>query len=187
LIFFALSNSACIVESCAYSDINNSRLKGNRMDKKLALLKKVFFAGMLEGFAGEAKRPSTIRQLPGSQLITLKVKDVIFTDCWHTSPLSNMSFGTIILGRPDPVWMMQYWGMYPDRVIPLLKDALQRAHLDQRFVGGRGPLTYQNGDYIYVNTPTTNDFESFAGKEVIVHVDSGSLVGWHEYRGMMLR
>lgn len=155
---------------------------------------------MQDGYAGNAKK-STITELPNSKVITFKKGKWTVVDCYFVTLLSNSSFGTTIIYYDDvPVWMMQYHGEYPKEAIPFLKRALRSCYDHGKFVGGRGPTTYEERDgqgYTYHNSLPMSDFHSnephnFAGREDIVkyyryrYGVRSRVVGWHEYSGQLL-
>ncbi len=141
-----------------------------------------FFTGMLNGYAGNSKT-SLIPEL-AAKIMTWKEGHYALVDHWQTTKLSRKSFGTTMISFDDDiVWEMQYWGEYKDEVIPFLKEALAAAYGDRLFCGGRGAYRFEKSGLLYVNVPSSNDFEDFSGKEMVIN-GAGHVQGWHKYRGM---
>jgi hypothetical protein len=147
-----------------------------------------FFIGMLNGYTQTSIKFETVTKLPKSKLISGEVTGtgITITDCWQTTPLTRKSFGTTTLSCPEGIiWMMQYWGEYPDKVIPFLRKALYKSYSEHKFIGGRGPHYFTDGKYIYINIPSSNDFDNFEGGEHILD-EEGNVLGWHKYHGMKM-
>ena len=141
---------------------------------------------MLNGYAETKVKPGKIEQLNGSKITSHTIDElgITLTDCWQTTPLTRKSFGTTTLSCPEGiVWMMQYWGEYPDEVIPFLRQALHSAYVARKFNGGRGPHQYCGDKYTYLNIPDLNDFDNFSGTEYILNKQE-EIIGWHKYHGM---
>jgi len=146
----------------------------------------VFFIGMLHGYTQTNIKPLRIECLNGSKFNSYVVEElgIAFTDLWQTTPLTRKSFGTTTLTCPEGiVWMMQYWGEYPDEVIPFLRKALLATYSNRQFIGGRGPRYYTDDQYVYLNVVESNDFDKFNGTEYILD-KQGNILGWHKYHGM---
>src|SRR3989344_4828798 len=79
--------------------------------------------------AGYAKSPpkTTVKELPGSKLITFEQGDFLATDLYFTNPDSIFSNGTtMIYCERKPAWFMSYWGWYDKHDISFLKEALRK-------------------------------------------------------------
>ncbi len=146
-----------------------------------------FFEAMVEGWAGGGKK-TEIADMPGYKAISYRDRDFFLLDCYCVNPGSRKSAGTTTIWLGDePVWFMSYNGFYAVNAIPFLKRALWRTYEAQKFFGGRGPIAFQEGPYVYLNRPRPNDFEEFAGREEIIHTGiPGPLLGFHEYRGSIM-
>ena len=156
------------------------------------ILEDYYFRGSAEGWASGATK-TTIPGFPGSKVITVKMGLVLYTDVYWTCPGSEQSFGVTVMSAHDlehavwiPVWRMQYGGEYPERVIAFLKAALRQTYETRRFVGGRGPTEFREGNLQYINQPDArkNEFRDFRGEERIL--EGGVQVGSHWYRGGLL-
>lgn len=169
---------------------------------------KVFFAAMLAGYANsESSDVVTTKRQDGCSVIEFAQSDMTkikspdhyttieFTqgnyrvvDRYCTTPNTDHSAGTTtIFYADDPIWWMSYAGFYAERVIPFLKEALQRAYEESSFRGGRGPRIVRKDDplWIYQNRATGN-FCHFKGREEIRYRTTLELLGFHEYLGMSL-
>lgn len=121
---------------------------------------------------------------------------VLMIDCYWLNETTRYSAGqTVILNSLtsntfEPLWVMNYGGYYPKNITPFLKKALGAAYEANRFVGGRGPETFQHPNYpglIYTNTVEgENRFALFRGREWIAKDGEDAPLGWHEYSGMLL-
>lgn len=156
-------------------------------------IKKVFFSGMLKGYAGTCQK-TEIPGLPGSRFITSTYEIgghvFVFTDMYYVTKLSDFSYGiTAISYDGDPVWCMTYGGMYPKEVIPFLKDVLKDNYERGNFNGGRGHYYCSNPEK-YPNLVYQNErshyFDKFSGHEEIRNVRGGYLVGYHDYHGSLM-
>ena len=146
-----------------------------------------FFDALLQGYAGQNPPTRIGNDLPSSKFTTFKKDNLIVVDCWQVTPLSDKSFGTTTISGPNGLlWMMQYWGRYPEFVIPFLQNALASAYEVGMFMGGRGPHWYSDEGLVYINTPSLEStFEEFSGMEYVFD-KGGFLKGWHKYHGMKL-
>jgi len=163
--------------------------------KEVDMVKRVFFMAMNAGYAVEGVEKTRIPELPGSRLITSKhrINGYIFVvnDLYFVRKDSPSSFGsTIISCDGEPVWSMSYSGKYPKSVVPFLKEALKYNYERAVFEGGRGPriypLTNRVGDFEYLNSTLSDSFTSFSGREEIIELCSGKLLGYHEYSGKLM-
>ena len=160
--------------------------------QNIDLIKKVFFLAMMDGYVNEDTKKHKIIKLPGSRLITFEHyednQQFVVNDLYFVTNLSNYSHGvTSISCDGQPVWMMSYEGIYRKCDIPLLRKALHHAYSKKLFFGGRGAGTHPLGNHhVYYNDVTKGNFESFSGGERIVNELTGTRVGWHEYRGLLM-
>lgn len=86
--------------------------------------------------------------------------------------------------------MMQYFGEYHAEAIPCLKAALREAYSRREFIGGRGPKTFQQGEYTYWNHCERDGFGSFYGREGVNKGYCGKrgsgTIGSHSYQGGLM-
>ncbi|HEV2601899.1 MAG TPA: hypothetical protein VGT41_06435 [Candidatus Babeliales bacterium] len=170
-----------------------------------AEIEPVFYKAMVAGYASDVK-PTTIAELPNSNVIVFEEGFWKVVDIWFTPPGTPNSFGnTIIYGKDVAVWTMHYWGEYPKNdVLCVLKDvllneyklrALEIKKSNQVFNGCRGPRVHNLDGafkpYCYINMLCPNSsFANFSGREEIYSdkytVINPRLLGWHEYHGFML-
>lgn len=174
-------------------------------DKILEGAKEVFFAAMLDGYAGGENRKSVKTLFHNGYTKKVAFCDpenhngYVVIDEWHTNPDSDRSAGTtLITFLGDPVWWMSYDGEYLEGAIEFLKRALKKAYERKLFLGGRGlasvlserfslnGLTFKLG---YKNV-WDGDFQSFSGTEKIFqHPLAGydpEPIGYHRYCGQAL-
>jgi len=163
-----------------------------RKPEFMAEMKEVFFEAMMAGYAAEEKpKKSEIPGLPRSKMPKPFVKGPwTVIDFWFTTLLSDSSGGTtIILYEGQPVWMMQYFGLYCEAAIPCLKGALRAAYQEGKFFGGRGPeyWRYKPSWPVYRNKPYdfSSTFDVFHGVET-VETSSGTPIGVHRYQGGLM-
>ncbi|MCK5021786.1 MAG: hypothetical protein KAR54_00875 [Candidatus Pacebacteria bacterium] len=151
-------------------------------------IKKVFWESAKSGYGSNKVEKIRIDELPGYKCILFKSGKFSVLDAYCVTPLSNKSLGTITIWLDNvPVWVMQYGGFYPKKVVPFLKLALQSTILNEKFIGGRGPSLFKHKDYpnlSYVNNPEVNDFTIFWGKEWIT--EDAQPLGYHYYNGIIL-
>lgn len=150
---------------------------------------RMFFDAMRMGYVNDdAKAKATIACLPGSHRIVHVDGPWMVIDVYHTTSLSDRSYGTTHLSyEGTPVWMMHYEGEYPKGAIPTLKRALAKNYLDGVWHGGRGPAVFDDGDLSYENN--VKDGSIFAGKssgEEFIVRRKGGLVGFHSYSSLYL-
>lgn len=149
-----------------------------------------FFKAMLEGWSAGGPRIQ-IPDMPGYKAIPFHDGDFYLLDCYCVIPNSPKSVGaTTIWFQDAPVWVMNYGGLYEEKVIPFLKTALLVAYKADQFFGGRGlhyfSMKFSAGSFTYVNNPRHNFFSKFEGREEIFNSETGASLGWHEYWGMSL-
>ena len=154
------------------------------------LLKAFFLLASAKGWAGEGTKTTSV-EFPGAKIVTVEEEGFLrYIDCYYTYPGSDRSFGQTVIWANDrgekwiPVWGMQFGGYYPESVIAFLKEALQHTYETKQFIGGRGPLEFQQGDLCYVNEPKKNECSDFEGEEKVFV--NGVQVGFHWYRGLLL-
>ena len=159
-------------------------------------IEQVFFEAMVDGWARGAKK-TTISEFPGSKAIVWKKGLWRVVDCYVVGPLvegtiaplatpGNKSAGSTMIWHSNiPVWMMSYGGYYAEAVIALLKRVLLAAYEERKFFGCRGGPPYISGPLTYTNE-FQGDFSRFSGREKISDHWSATLMGWHEYWGMVL-
>ena len=149
-------------------------------------VKEVFFMAMLAGWAKQSIQKRSIADLSGSKVIPFTHGDFLVKDCYFVTPHSTMSTGFTMIWHLDHlIWAMYYGGTYAKPAVPFLKQCLRETYERRCFIGGRGPLFRRGPDYNYVNTPSPNDFENFAGTEHIFD-NNDQMFGSHWYRGMTM-
>ena len=149
-------------------------------------LQAFFFRAMSDGWIGSGKA-FDCPDAPGYKAYSYRDGDFLLVDRYCSDAESPKSAGTTTIWHKDiPVWFMSYGGWYDKSTIACLKNALTEAYVSNQFVGGRGPLSLAVGPIVYANAPRVNDFEKFEGREEIHESETGTLLGFHEYRGMSL-
>lgn len=144
-----------------------------------------FFKAMVEGWAIGSKKIK-IADMPGYKAIPFRNGDFYLLDCYCVTNNSPKSAGTTTIWFQDvPVWLMNYRGFYEESVIAFLKRALHKTYEAHQFIGGRGPILYEEDDLVYMNHPDHNDFADFDGDEEVFDAD-GTSFGYHKYWGMSL-
>jgi len=149
-------------------------------------IRQFFFKAMIEGWAAGSEKVA-IPQLPCYKAIEHKEGYFHLIDCWCKNPGTNGSSGfTTIYWKDNPVWTMQYGGLYlpGENVMDFLKNTILQAYKEKRFYGGRGPQSRCNAGLIYINTISRNNFDQFSGREAIYNTRTGQCYGHHEYSGM---
>jgi len=156
---------------------------------------KVFFSGMINGWANPEAKKSLVSSIPGAKMISFKYgRSFKFVDVYITNPESRVSTGFTFIYRFSakklvPVWTMSYWGTYPKEIAQFVKKALMSAYQDKVFCGGRGPGTFidnQKG-LIYINDTSPGcTFENFSGMEKVISMVTGKILGFHRFRGQIL-
>lgn len=154
----------------------------------LQLIEDIFWKAMQNGWGNKNAKKQTNPLLPGYKCIAYESDKFYVLDTYCVNPFNDKSAGTMTIFFDNvPVWVMQYGGAYPKRVIPFLKLALLTSTEMRDFVGGRGPRSFVHKDYpqlSYANVVPRemNKFENFQGTECIC--ENGYNVGQHYYRGM---
>ncbi|MFI5260644.1 MAG: hypothetical protein ACHQU0_02525 [Candidatus Paceibacteria bacterium] len=145
----------------------------------------VFFAAMKEGYATDRQK-GTIVELPGSKTLTYVQGPWKVVDVYFVTPLSARSGGMTIISYGDiPVWIGQYNGWYKESAIPCLKAALAANYRRHRLLGCRGPRQFEHKGIRYLNSPDRSSGFNSSGSEEIQD-PKGTVLGWHNYRNMML-
>lgn len=151
-----------------------------------------FFLEAAEHTWAAGMEKSTIPELPGSKVLRYARGGLLYVDTYWGS--GERSFGqTLIYESENPLWMMQYYGEYPKRITPFLKQALLAQYRTRHFNGGRGPTTYCHPDdktnpLEYRNVVEDESrFFAFRGKEQVCLRLTGEMLGWHRYAGLILR
>lgn len=151
----------------------------------------VFWKAMAHGWSSKRKiETKTLPLLPGYKCIPFASGDFSVLDAYCT-PISGKSSGfTTIWFKGVPVWTMNYSGEYPKKVIPFLKLALRDAIEKRVFLGGRGLCSFAHEsfpDLLYRNNTKGRGYliSKFSGTEEIL-LNDGQLIGYHDYRGMIL-
>lgn len=163
----------------------------------LAEAQAFFFEAMRNGYAANVEKiglphMDSYKGIPyGSRDGSMYLIDAYCVNAEHKrAPYSAGT--TTIVWRGRPIWWMSYAGWYYKEVIPFLRKALLQAYADDAFVGGRGPNKYvfesRNGRWEYLNTPASNDFGNFEGKETITQffTENPFKAGEHRYWGVAL-
>lgn len=152
----------------------------------IAQIQSFFFKAMVEGWAIGGQKIK-IADMPGYKAIPFRDGDFYLLDCYCVTPNSPKSAGTTTIWFKDvPVWFMNYGGFYEESAISFLKRALHNTYEVHQFVGGRGPILYEEGNLVYMNHPDPNDFAEFEGCEEVFEAESGTSLGYHKYWGMSL-
>lgn len=145
-------------------------------------IKRFFFEAMLAGYASGVD-PSSSADLPNGKIIRFEDGEWLLVDLWTESPNSYQTVGTTtIFFKQIPVWDMQYDGQYNPDAIETLKLALNEAHRNSLFVGGRGVMKFTHNGLTYTNSPGDNRFILFNGTEQIKS-QNGDFLGGHRYSG----
>ncbi len=167
-----------------------------KIEKEAALLgaQVVFFEANLDGYVGggEGRRSVKTKVAVCDTVVTT----ITFTDGnyqvvdqYKTTKDSDRSDGwTVVSFKGEDIWCMSYGGQYTKELIPFLKEALCVTFQAFTFVGGRGPVLYQRGNFVYRNV-SKGVFQSFQGREHIAEILSAGReiqLGYHEYIGTSL-
>ena len=155
-------------------------------------IEKVFFDSMLNGYVSKRPLKTTDKGIPGSKLIKYRDGHWRVLDTYSTTKESGYSGGTTyIFYFATLVWMMQYWGMYPEHLTPLLKEALRTTYEKRVFYGGRGPKEYdfpKAQGLRYKNHVVDSRFTHFHGEETIApRLEEDDInFGFHRYHGGLI-
>lgn len=153
----------------------------------IAQIELFFFKAMVEGYATQSSRKTKVVDMPGYKEIRFQDGDYLLVDRWCVNPHSPKSAGaTTIWFQNFPVWLMNYGGFYEESAVATLKRALSKTYEAHQFIGGRGPILYEEGELVYMNHPDHNDFTEFDGCEEVFDAESGTSFGYHKYWGMSL-
>lgn len=150
-------------------------------------IRQVFFNAMLAGYAAKIPKIVSSADSPHCKVFEYtEGANWLVTDTYHVTPNSDFSGGTtVIYYAYVPVWMMQYFGHYPEATIPFLKEALALEYGRRRFTGGRGQMSLVKEDRNYIND-VAGDFSRFNGIEQIRRGDKPEVIGWHRYHGGLM-
>ncbi len=160
------------------------------MDRQdfLTEMEKAFSDGMSRGWSA-GREGMEDPSFPGRKHILMVSGIFRIKDFFHYGKGGcGGGFTTIRLILPDrltgPVlWAMNYSGVYPEEVIPFLKEVLLYAYLHKIFCGGRGAEGHEKGDLLYENhLEEGSSFRNFSGMEAISR--NGKKLGWHQFDGM---
>lgn len=157
-----------------------------------SIIQDFYFSAMTAGYASERSKPKAVPNQPGSKQNVFERDAWLLSDTWHITPVSTFSGGaTHIYFDGTLVWMMHYFGQYPDCLIPFLKRALAEEYRKRTFNAGRGPrqVIFKNEGLIYRNQPEASRFDYFCGLETLGPAlgaldDKNS--GWHRYHGGLM-
>jgi hypothetical protein len=147
-----------------------------------------FFDAMVKGYARFGVHALEIAEMPEYKAVPFRIGDFSILDLWSVNPSSQKSAGTTTIWFQDlPVWVMSYGGLYTKNwMIVFLKRALLHAYEARQFIGGRGPLVYNENPLVYVNHPRLSYFARFEGHEEIFDTNGENSLGFHDYWGMSL-
>jgi len=169
--------------------MNKATVSGVLVDGLFAYYDQImsfFFEAMTKGWAAGGKKIK-IPQLPGYKAIEYGKGECYLLDCYCVTPYSSKSAGfTTIYLRNIPIWVMHYGGAYDKTVMPFLKSLLLETYQKKEFRGGRGPGAFLKGSFYYRNEMNRDDFTIFSGREEIHNKDTGKLLGYHNFSGMIL-
>jgi hypothetical protein len=162
------------------------KITGKEKVKVLIGAKKVFYAALLDGYLGECKNSTKVKDNDGFTTITYISGDYKVVDRYITSPYSGLSWGTTtIFYKGGIIWCMTYSGRYPKEAIPFLKEALRRTYNSKIFRGGRGPKRIYSDKLEYSNG-YRGEFRNFSSYEYIEKRSSFRRLGFHNCQGMAL-
>ena len=157
-----------------------------------SVIETFYLNAMTEGFVSTTSKPRKVPNLPDSKQVIFQRDGWKLTDTWHVTPASDYSGGaTHIYFEDTLVWMMHYFGRYPQSLIPFLKEALAEEFKNKRFTGGRGPkqLIFKNKGLIYRNQAEDPRFIHFHGEETLgpaLELENDQNFGWHRYHGGLM-
>jgi hypothetical protein len=161
-----------------------------KAQKKLILLraKKVFFAAMMDGYAGNRYKKSVkVKTDDGYTTITFVSGDYKVVDRYCTNEHSNKSAGTTTIHfKNSPIWWMWYSGFYKERAIPFLLATLKQSYKKRIWNGGRGPRSWYDSNLMYMTDGELKDFSDFEGREEISVRETDEIIGVHNFGGMSL-
>ncbi|MBI2637708.1 MAG: hypothetical protein HYW88_02300 [Candidatus Sungbacteria bacterium] len=148
-----------------------------------------FLEASRQTYAADAPK-TTIAELPKSKVLRYERGDWLYVDCYFSA--NGKSFGTTTIWfQGQPVWGMQYHGHWNEknkRIIPFLKRALKSSYEKGEFLGGRGPVLFNEEELsmMYRNSPNTKSFREFEGTEWIFEFGGDGTEFIHNYSGMAL-
>lgn len=152
------------------------------------LLEAFYLLASSKAWAGGNIEKTSISHLPGAKVLVFEEGPFRYVDMYYAK--NNQSFGQTVIWvfargiEWMPAWGMLYGGGYPERVISFLKTALLKSYEEKQFIGGRGLLSFREGNLLYLNHPEKNEFQDFHGWEEVI--ENGVQLGFHWYRGLLL-
>lgn len=149
-------------------------------------LTEFFFDAMRNGYAAKVEKIGIPHM--NHKGIPYKSKDgrLYLIDAYCVNKKTNYSAGTTtIFEDGEPVWWMNYHGVYQPGMTQYLKETLKYAYDRNLFYGGRGPTEFGVSGYMYKNWLECNSFEYFSGNEQLID-PNGNMVGFHRYQGTVL-
>jgi len=152
-------------------------------------MKRHFFAAMRVGWAAGVEGVGVLG-MPSHKAFVYEEDHFRVIDQYCVSK-AGKSAGTITVWFFDePVWLMNYGGVYRKEDVSFLKHVLMVAYRQDQFFGGRGQEIFRQDrldGLVYVNRMAGgSDFLSFRGTERIYSASDPELLGWHDYWGMSL-
>ena len=160
-----------------------------------------FFSAMKAGYVSGENLAVPVNQFPWSKMTEWRGENIRVIDFWQTGRDGVSGFGTTTIcsihAPINPLWMMQYYGKYPEIVYSFLKEALRVEYdkpLDVHvygspslFCGCRGPRVFVKDGLLYINhVDRMSSFSRFSGEEEIFDSVTRRSVGFHKYHGMMM-
>ncbi len=152
-------------------------------------IQEVFFESMISGWVSDNPKVQVKRAKGAVGVIALQYTREPWqvVDEYNFPSSGGHSAGiTRIFHDQHLVWMMQYFGNYPEETMDFLKDTLKMEYSRRRFSGGRGAMSRVAGLYNYINEIEEGDFCRFSGIERIRHKGRPEVIGWHRYYGGMM-
>ena len=177
-----------------------------------------YYRSALDCYANSEAEPEVSDEFPGAKIMTRTEGKFGYQDMWQAGAIGGFGISggqTVLTVDQIPVWMLQYRGWYDkrdNRVLEVLKEALQAGYSSKMSKNGRGPEKYHSTDdkYVYSNPSRIDsayilpayfnfkcDYEvekllNFLGEESIArrvgqkHIDWAELVFSHSLAGYAL-
>lgn len=159
-------------------------------------IKQVYFEGMCDGWLSDDNKMRPCPESPGlfrfeQDYVAFKERIIIrFVDSFFFHEPTDAVYGAVeIFVEGSPVWFMHYRGKYPQRAIPIVKQAMHCAFSRADFNGGRGTTCYIDNnaklDYLCLLTKDEG-FINFSGQEWVSDFSDPShqtVIGYHEFWG----